>query len=283
MYSITISLTEPRPDHALLLVPNPPATWRQRLVDFATEGGALIETVTAINSRQEAWVVKPESPALPVIRYAFDDAEQTAPDWLWTRIENRHTRASPALRRLVADLTRHCCSDTEKLQILMGHAAERFDYDHPLPEERFNHGHDTVPALTCGTTPGSCTDINTYLLGALGCASIQTAYMAGFFFAAGRPTTHGMHCWLATRSAGHVEFWDIAHHKRFAIEPLGPGLNPAPGIRFAMSVGRGLIFEVGGHSIELGHFAEPVWLLDDGRQRQAGMEARLVAITPTGP
>ncbi len=152
-------------------------------------------------------------------------------------------------------------------------SATRSTYDHP--KERFNAGHEFVPPLTCGMTPGNCVHINTYILAALLAVPIRATYIAGYFFDTAQPIADNMHCWIATEADGKVEFWDVAHHQLYGLGAVETALNPAPGTRFAMSAGRGLVFHVDQHRIEVSHFAKPIWLFSDGTSQDAQLEARI--------
>lgn len=76
---------------------------------------------------------------------------------------------------------------------LVAEAESRFDYAHL--EQRFNDGTDSVPYLACGLTPGSCVDINTYLVASFRAAGYEAAYVYGYFFPAERGgCTDDGHC-----------------------------------------------------------------------------------------
>lgn len=125
------------------------------------------------------------------------------------------------------------------------YTAERFSHGHP--ENRFNEGLDTVPALGCSLTVGSCVDINTYFIAALRASGIEAGYITGFFFPDGKAgRCDDGHCWVVTRVDGQTQEWDIAHHLKLGTRDIQPGLNPKPGQRCACFHSMGLDFpEIG--------------------------------------
>lgn len=276
MAIVDITLSPP-PNHtgrARLLIPKPPATWHQTFIDVDIPGALDRHDVQASNSSQPGFVITPGDADTVSLRYHFGPPPETVPEWLWTVVDNNYIRASNELRDLVRTITQEAATETDKLRRLIDHAAERFTYDHP--KERFNAGHDLVPPLTCGVTPGNCVHINTYILAALLSVPIQATYIAGYFFDAAQPVADNMHCWIATQADGVAEFWDISHHQLYGLGTVETALNPAPGTRFAMSAGRGLVFHVEHHRIEVSHFAKPIWLLPDGTSCDATVEAKLL-------
>lgn len=99
------------------------------------------------------------------------------------------------------------------IEALVAEAEARFTYG--KPDVRFNDCTDKVPNLSCGTTPGSCVDIKTYLMANLRAAGYQAGYVHGYFFPKEKVgVTNDMRCWVVTRHAGEVLEWDIAHHMK---------------------------------------------------------------------
>jgi hypothetical protein len=119
---------------------------------------------------------------------------------------------------------------------------------------------DEVPFLSCGLTEGSCIDINGYLIAALRAAGFEAGYVTGYFFPVEkRDRCDDMHCWVVSRHQGVVLEWDIAHHLKRGTIKIRPGLNPKPGLRFAVAHSMGLDFpELGVWEMKL--LAEPVWV-----------------------
>jgi hypothetical protein len=179
---------------------------------------------------------------------AFDGKPSTYPQGFFAPIASRYTRASESFLAEVENLGH------SPAQIAAA-VAERFDYGHP--ERRFHDGHDeTLPAIGCKRTEGSCVDINMYFLAALRAAGIEAGYAAGVFFPAekGDWASDG-HCWVVTRSGAGIEEWDIAHHLKMGRRDIGAGLNPKAGFRAALSHGLGLPIP-GGDRVKL--LTEPI-------------------------
>lgn len=146
---------------------------------------------------------------------------------------------------------------------LVAEAENRFAYAHP--DVRFTDGLDQIPYLSCGTTPGSCIDINAYLMASLHAAGYEAGYFFGYFFPAennGWARDH--HCWVVTRCQGEVLEWDIAHHLKAGLGPTQPGLNPRPGWRVALGHTMGHVYPtaLGEASVRL--LAEPHRITTEG-------------------
>lgn len=270
--SIDIRDGVPSPEGYWLLFPRPFDDWYQRLVDVEVSGIVDMREIGAVNSDQRAWLVRVEGELAPKIQYRFSPVQRDAADWVWHVPENRYTRASDELIGLAAELAQSSVSQADIVRKLILNAAELFGYEHP--EERFNDGHDSVPTI-CGTTKGSCVDINTYLLAAARSLKIPVQYLAGYWFHPDKTETLDMHCWLVFRCDGEVLFWDLAHHLKWGVDELNPGLNPAGGRRVPMSCGRGLRFDTPHGEIEISHFSEPVWVQPDGTTRRPELRIRL--------
>ncbi|MEM9046029.1 MAG: transglutaminase-like domain-containing protein [Pseudomonadota bacterium] len=257
---IKIDLLEPGPQGAVMVVPRPIQFWDQTWTEFDA-GGLSFDETSALNAPQEAFILKGKD-AAPSIRYSFEVSPgEGADDQIWLCPKNRLTTAHPDLSALAEELCPTEGATSERLSGLVNRAAEIFDYDHP--EQRFNDGHDNVPTL-CGTTKGSCVEINTFVLAGALSQGITGQYFMGYWFGPERNTTPDAHCWLGFEEDGAPLFWDIAHHLKWGVSPLAPGLNPAGGRRIAFSAGRGLEFETENGPVTISHFSEPVWVLPDG-------------------
>ncbi|GMG85455.1 hypothetical protein LNKW23_46750 [Paralimibaculum aggregatum] len=281
---VRVQIEEAAPPGAWAILPRPIAFWGQRFTGFAAAGVAEIREIGATNAGQRAYLLRPAGGAgAPLaIEYGFDmpanGAATLAPaePWIWALPESRHVIADAGLRAQAADCTAGAADGPAKLRAIIAEAARLFAYDHP--EARFTDGHAAVPAL-CGTTRGSCVDINTFVLAAALSQGIEGQYFAGYWFGPGRSTTPDMHCWLGFRAAGGAdsppEFWDVAHHLKWGVPALGPGLNPAGGRRVALSCGRGLAFDTPLGRAEISHFSEPLWVLPGGTLRTAPVRISL--------
>lgn len=273
MKQVTVTVETPAPqDDALLLFPRPFEHWGQHFVGIETGGGSVPFELTARNADQRAYAMRSASRGKLTIRYAFVERDGPAPPSVWQVQDNRLTRADEGLVALARDIAGLAATEKAALHALMDYAGGLFGYGHP--EERFNDGLDSVPAV-CGTTRGSCVDINTFLLAAARSLGMRGQYIAGYWFHPDRTETLDMHCWLAFEADGDLLFWDLAHHLKWGVTPLAPGLNPAGGRRVAMSCGRGLIFETANGAVEISHFSEPVWVLPGGRTVEPKIRAAI--------
>lgn len=258
--------------NCVLLAPLPFGHWGQQSRLGETKGLGARYEVKALNSEQRAVVWHPGDDGPIELRYDVNEGDHPVASHVWQVQENRFTRADVSLIDLAVEITADCKNESEKVFALIEYAAEMFGYDHP--EERFNEGMESVPAV-CGTTKGSCVDINTFLLAAARSLSIKGQYIAGYWFHPEKTETLDMHCWLAFEADGERVFWDLAHHLKWGVPELAPGLNPAGGRRVAMSCGRGLTFETPNGIVEVSHFSEPIWILPDGRQHRPNLRIKV--------
>lgn len=278
MPKITINVLDAHSEQSTraigLLVPQAITTGHQTFAGLKIEGIGPSQCITEKTSGQKA-VFLTDLPTNLVLNYAFEGTgRQDRPDD-YAHFKNRYTRASLQLRDEIDDLI-----DDDSLrtaQRIVSHTASLFDYGHP--DEKFYDGHDDVPVVACGTAKGSCVDINTYLISALGVAGIPTVYFAGYFFPQERDgLTNDMHCWVATWINGAWLEWDIAHHMKMGMsaDDIRPAYNPKPGRRIAMTYGRGLTFDINTTELILSHLSEPRWVFADGDTQTARIEARLI-------
>lgn len=255
-----------------LLLPRPIEAGTQTCSTVAIDGITDWQEVAALDSRQRAYLVRASGAQPPGVRYDLEAQTGMLADWVWEQPDNRYTRAAPELANAAREIAARCDDADACVHSLMRHAAERFAYDHP--EQRFNDGLDHVP-LVCGTTRGSCVDINSYLLAAARSVGLPAQYLAGYWFHPERCETLDMHCWLAFGIAGRAEYWDLAHHLKWGVPNLAPGLNPAGGRRVLMSYGRGLRFPTPHGEVQVSHFSEPVWILPGGAMHRPKVRVRL--------
>ncbi len=277
-----LSLPTKHAENAYLLFPKPFDDWVEECTAVELKNLIAVEEIQATNANQTAYLAKADALKTdPVIRYTFSESAQKAPaDGFWNIQENRYTTASADLVELVRSLFKERPNPSQshpptsshkkpthaKIRALIEHAAEIFSYGHE--DQRFNDAMDEVPSL-CGTTKGSCVDINTYLIAAARSLNIPVQYIAGYWFHPEKTETADMHCWLAFLADGEPLFWDLAHHLKWGVNPLNPGLNPAGGRRVPMSYGRGLAFKTPHGSVQISHFSEPVWVLPEGQLEEA--------------
>lgn len=273
MKKVTVEVTGVAPtDDAILLFPRPFGHWGQGFERLSLAHDQTPVDLHAKNSAQRACAIKPVKGAPIEIGYEFAARDDGVPPTFWAVQDNRYTRADESLVGLAGELTESASSQQDKLWALIQYAAEMFGYEHS--DERFYDRREAVPAV-CGTTKGDCVDINTFLLAAARSQGICGQYIAGYWFHPDKTETHSMHCWLVFEPDGQRVYWDLAHHLKWGVETLGPGLNPAGGRRVAMSCGRGLIFDTENGRVEISHFSEPVWVMPGGGIVKPAIVARV--------
>lgn len=212
------------------------------------------------------------------LRYRVEEASADTgyPDAAFRPRATRYTTAAPALAKASRAMAAAAGGGHAGIAALVAEAESRFAYDHPA--QRFNDGADAVPHLSCGLTPGSCVDINTYLVASLRAAGYEAAYIYGYFFPAERGgRTDDGHCWVVTRHAGELLEWDIAHHLKAGLGPTRPGPNPRPGARVALSHSMGHSYRLPRHKVALKLLGEPVALSPEGLPGATTLVARLSA------
>ncbi len=260
------------PDGQRCLVPAGITTPYGQCVEVEVNG-AIIETVAEAYGGQRAHVVTGRNNRLS-LRFHFDEAEAGAyPEIIFDPNPTRYTRFADTLVAEVAEIAPELRAQ-DRARAIACATAERFTYGHP--EEKFNDGMDTIPALGCGLTEGSCVDINTYFIASLRAAGIEAGYVTGFYFPAEKGDwCEDGHCWVVTRTNGVVEEWDIAHHLKLGTCDIHPGLNPKPGFRAAVCHSMGLNFAQIGVS-DLKALIEPLALTEEGPHGFEAPEIRLV-------
>jgi len=197
--------------------------------------------------------------------YRFADGGSAYPDAIFAPRQTRYTQAADALVQHIGKLVSGSESDMETIERIVAHTAEAFTYGHP--PQRFYDGREDIPLLGCGSTAGSCVDINMYLIAALRSVGIEAGYVAGPFYPSEKAgTCHDMHCWVVTRTGARKEQvleWDIAHHLKLGTRTVKPGLNPKPGWRAAVSHSMGWDIPLLGVS-GLKLLSEPMWVDEAG-------------------
>ncbi|MEM6712784.1 MAG: transglutaminase family protein [Pseudomonadota bacterium] len=205
--------------------------------------------------------------------YTFRPGGTAYPEAIFQPRVNRFTRAADPLVAEVASLIEGSNSERETIERLVAHTANVFTYGHP--EDRFYDGREDIPYLGCGTTAGSCIDINMYLIAALRSVGIEAGYVAGPFYPAEKNgRCDDMHCWVVTRSGWQgrdILEWDIAHHLKMGTRTVRPGLNPKPGWRAAVSHSMGWDVPALG-IVGLKLLSEPMWVSADGDVTYATVE-----------
>lgn len=267
---VEVVAADPPEAGSMLLAPAGMASALGAVAGLAVEGGAIRETLCELETGQPAALIAPTGAAPLRLRYRFAPAPAPAPEEprypeaAFRPRRNRHTEPAEDLAAASRGISAAVGGGEAGIAALVAEARARFTYAHP--ETRFNDGADLVPWLGCGVAPGSCVDINTYLVASLRAAGFEAAYLYGYFFPEeGGGRTRDMHCWVATRHAGRTLDWDVAHHIKAGLDPVRPALNPRPGRRVALGHSMGHRYAVGRGEIALKLLAEPVWITPDGR------------------
>lgn len=260
---------------ARLLAPSGMMTPHNSIDSPLVEGARILETLWEPELSSLALLLEAESETVRLI-HQVSSAPQGAgyPEEVFSDRRNRYTEASQELAIASLGISEAAGGGMEGIRALVAEAENRFSYDHP--EVRFNDGSDKVPHLSCGLTPGSCIDINTYLVASLRAASFEAGYVYGYFFREGSGgRTSGMHCWVVTQHEGEILAWDVAHHLKAGLGPTQPGLNPAPGYRVALGHSQGHRYATSdGDIIDLKLLAQPLLLSATGSWDKCPMTAR---------
>lgn len=273
MRTLEVEIAGPLDD--LILAPTGTTTCHQAVTRLTVTGGRIEAVATEPDLGLGAALIKPEGGSV-LLRYAVEDCHQDAayPEAAFRPRDNRHTRAATALAAASRAIAREAGGGRAGIEALVAEAEARFAYDHP--EQRFTDGLDAVPHLSCGLTPGSCVDINTYLVASLRAAGYEAAYIYGYFFPQERGgMTDDGHCWVVTRHAGEILEWDIAHHLKAGLGPTRPGLNPRPGERVAVTHSMGHRYDLGSRNVALKVLGEPMRLPAQGEPGWLTLVARM--------
>lgn len=265
MRTLTVKITEPV--SGPILVPTGISTPYESVTTLGVNGSTLTQALTEPELALGACVIAPAEGTL-TLEYTVEEksAQQPYPETAFRPRHNRFTDAAQELAEASADVANRAGGGRAGIEALVAEAEARFTYAHP--DHRFYDGLDKVPYLTCGTTPGSCVDINTYLVASLRAAGYDAAYLYGYFFPEERGgVTHDMHCWVVTRHEGEILEWDIAHHMKAGLGPTCAGLNPRPGERVALGHSMGHTYRCGDKDVFLKLLASPLEILPTGEAR----------------
>ncbi|WP_439529253.1 transglutaminase-like domain-containing protein [Pannonibacter sp.] len=257
MPHVTFTLTEPTISASHLLFGIPFDTPEQTVQAIRVNRGTNLGLIRACNSGQMALLIAPDEGAAEV-EVQFTDAASAFPHWLFTSTGGAHETPSPELVALTRDLlspaaaqgstpdtTQEAAQETapgDRVAAIVRHVDERFEYgvrDIGLADDS-----DTMPALACDTHLGTCVDTHSYAVAAMRAGGIEAAYVSGIFFPEGMDVTAPGHCWFVVNAADAPHHWDISHHIKYGLGPTTPAYNPKPGIRFALTAGRDLVFSL---------------------------------------
>lgn len=275
MPTIAVAVDTSKADGRALIAPIGMPSPHQTLMQTATDDVPMHFTQEA-RTGQSVIVVPPIGLAARstiTFRYQLAECGTAYPETMFLPRDSKFTRAADALIDNAQAVVAGSSTAREVIDAVVAHTAQAFTYGHP--EERFYEGCDEVPMLGCGLTAGSCVDINIYLIAALRSVGIEAGYAAGYFFPEEKNgACDDMHCWVVTRADGEVLEWDIAHHLKLGTRDIKPGLNPKPGVRYAISHSMGWdIPALGVRDAKL--LCEPMWVERNGSLSHGELSIRL--------
>jgi hypothetical protein len=240
MGSFELALDGPAIRSGMFIAPVAPDTPDQCVLATEFDGVAPLAMVKATNSGQMAWLCRLEEGATPRIRYRFAEDGGTWPAWAFHPAGSRFDLASAGLAAEVAEGVPPG-PPAVRVPALMQFVADRFQYGKRA--RYLGDDLDAMPALGCDLNTGTCVDMHTLAVAALRTMGIEAVYAIGGFVYAGMETYPTGHCWLNLRAVGAPHHYDISHHVEYGLGAVTPALNPKPGRRFALGLGRGLVFE----------------------------------------
>ncbi|MBO6849001.1 MAG: transglutaminase domain-containing protein [Marinobacter sp.] len=267
MTTLTVDILNLQPG-TLLMAPAGITTPHDSVDSAKVEGARLVEVLLEPELGLTALLLEAEGASARIVHQVSPAADRTStvvyPEVALAPRRNRYTEASHELALASREIAAAAGGGLEGIKALVAEAETRFTYAHP--EVRFNDGSESVPFLACGMTPGSCIDINTYLIASLRAAGFEAGYVYGYFFPRERDgQTHDMHCWVITRYHGEILEWDVAHHMKAGLGNTRPGLNPRPGHRIAIGHSLGHRYHTAtGQTIDLKLLAGPLALSASG-------------------
>ena len=263
------------PNDAPLLVPTGTTTPQTAITGLTVSGGRITRILQEAELGLGAVEILPHEETVS-FNYAMEMGGSSAryPEAAFLPRDTLHTRAATDLAAASRDIAARAGGGADAIAALVAEAEARFAYAHP--EVRFTEGKDAVPHLACGLTEGSCVDINTYLVASLRAAGFEATYLYGYFFPQERGgMTDDGHCWVATRHAGEVLEWDIAHHLKAGLGATRPSLNPRPGSRVAVTHSMGHRYATSMGAVSLKLLGEPMRLTPGGAPEYVNLTARL--------
>ena len=229
-------LEEPVPDAGLYLFPVAPNTWEQEIKSVSFEGADPQASVRDVQGRISAYQFALKAGEQPRVRIVFEEPGPGLNDAAFIPGQSAFERPSQALMDQVATEVADAPLQV-RVPALIQFIGDHFTYG--AREIDLGTGEDAMPALACGLTPGTCVDMHTLAVAALRAIGVPAAYIMGVHIAEAREQWSTGHCWLNLKCEGVCHHWDISHHVQYGIREITPMLNPKPGRRFALSIGRG--------------------------------------------
>jgi hypothetical protein len=224
-----------------LLFGLPPDTPEQRVLKVGVMGVSEVIELVALNSAQSALGMSTVAGLTPVVEITFADEAASFPNWVFQSTGGAHETPSLDLIELIAGVAPIQLSPAERVELIVRHVEARFTYG--VRDIGLGDDLDSMPALVCDSHLGTCVDTHSYAVAAMRAAGFPAAYVSGVFFHEGVWSSAPGHCWFVVDAPGAPHHWDISHFLKFGLGPVQPVFNPKPGVRFALSIGRDLIFE----------------------------------------
>ena len=237
-FDLTLDAPLARAGH--FLAPVAMDTHDQHITATEFHGAAPLAMLRAANSGQQAWLCRLEAGATPRIRYRFEAPGLGLPEWAFRPAGTRFDIASADLAGEIAALV-PSGPPAQRVPRLMQFVADRFQYGRR--EQHLGDDLAAMPALGGDRNTGTCVDMHTLAVAALRAIGVEAVYAIGGFVYEGRDSFPTGHCWLNLRAVGAAHHYDISHHVEYNLGPVTPALNPKPGRRFTLGLGRGLVFD----------------------------------------
>jgi len=274
-YRLSVEICdEQRPASAVgILLAIPPTTPHQEVLGVTVDPTWSVEPIAALNGAQRAYLASFPGQTWRS-GFAFDLFDGGS------LVEEHFATPNPVdadpgddARELAVDLSlSNGDSHGEKLLRIIDCVSQKFKYQ---------SGYHNNEALTCNVLTGNCLSINSAIMKLARLADVRHAYYIGFYFRDERSlSADDWHCWIGTLTERGYESWDVAHQlKRGGGERIKAGLNPVPGRRFAMSVGRDLVFELPIGRVIVPHLCGPRWIFSDGSSERCMVRVTLKPIS----
>lgn len=241
MTVIHLTLDKPVERACELIIGVPVDTPEQRFLGADIKGAASANEITAGNSGQTALCISAAAGASPEVTFTFTEEAGAFPVWALMPTGGPHERPSEELTLLISEIAPLSLDPAERVERIVRHVEARFRYG--VRNIGLGDDLDAMPALACDTHLGTCVDTHSYAVAAMRAGGIAAAYVSGVFFSEGETVSAPGHCWFVVSVDGAPHHWDISHFLKYGLGPVRPVLNPKPGFRFAMSIGRDLTFE----------------------------------------
>jgi hypothetical protein len=217
-----------------------PINTNEQVIDKITfETNEPVGILKSLDDTTKAYRFALKEGDAPIVRITFDEPGPGLDDDHFVPRSSRFERPSEAL---IAQI----CQQFHELDLplriprIIQFIADHFQYGQR--ESALGDDQAAVPALECGLTSGTCVDMHTVAVASLRALGVKAAYVMGGHVGSGKPSSPTGHCWINVRHEGVAHHWDISHHVQYDVRTITPDLNPKPGRRFALSIGRGHVF-----------------------------------------